>query len=289
MTQEILSAMSSDEVNSISDTAESLQVATIIKRKYYDILSRGNIPENDQLFNLNPSLDETKPVLMFVPNSINKIHWIKYRDTNPLDSLEQDQFTHDVNTDIVDTPGPNPASSPTYKYVTILPLEQFLNMTNSFNTNDSDVESFTFTETGSLFTFNYKNDHQPNYCTILSNFYIIFDMFDNTQDTTLQAAKTLCYGQYITPFNMEDTFIPDLNDNQFPLLVNEAKALAFYELKQQPHMKAEQEIKRQWTAVQKNKSVINRPTYFDELANFGRTPNTGGYGGRIRRANTPQS
>lgn len=267
MTQEILSAMSSDEVNSISDTAESLQVATIIKRKYYDILSRGDLPASNQLFSLNPSLDSTKPTLMFVPAGINKIHWVKYRDTSI----------------------PLTTASPTYKYVTILPLEQFLNMINGFNAVDTNVGSFAFTETGSTFTFYYRKDRQPNYCTVLSNLYIVFDTFNNTQDSTLEASKTLCYGQYIAPFLMTDTFIPDLKDNQFPLLVNEAKALAFYELKQQPHAKAEQEVKRQWVAVQKNKSVVNRPTYFDELANFGRTPNTGGYGGRIRRTSVLQS
>ena len=49
MTQDILSNMSSDEVNSISDTTESLQVATIIKQKYFDLISRVNRPEHDQL------------------------------------------------------------------------------------------------------------------------------------------------------------------------------------------------------------------------------------------------
>jgi hypothetical protein len=76
---------------------------------------------------------------------------------------------------------------------------------------------------------------------------------------------------------MVDTFTPDLDSQQFPLLVNEAKALAFFELKQQPHVKAEQELKRQWSTVQKNKSINNRPTYFNELANFGRR--TGNYYG----------
>ncbi len=51
-------------------------------------------------------------------------------------------------------------------------------------------------------------------------------------DTTLQTSKTLCYGQIIPTFTLEDSFIPDLDDTQFPLLLNEAKAIAFVELKQ---------------------------------------------------------
>jgi hypothetical protein len=168
---------------------------------------------------------------------------------------------------------------PGYLYVTILPIEQFFDMINRFNPGDSNVRSFTFTDNAQNYTFYYKNNIQPHYCTILSNQYVFFDSFDSGFDTTLQGSKTMCYGQVVPAFSLTDSFVPVMDDNQFPLLINEAKALAFYELKQMPHAKAEQEIKRQWSAVQKNKSLVNRPTYFDELADFGRQPNTGGYSG----------
>ena len=38
MTQDILSDIDSDEVNSISDTPDSLQVAGIIKSSFYDMI-----------------------------------------------------------------------------------------------------------------------------------------------------------------------------------------------------------------------------------------------------------
>ena len=78
MTQNILSAMSSDEVNSISDTTESMQVAQIIKNKYYDIVSRGELPEHQELFQLDPATDGSTPVLMFVPDGVSKINSIRY-------------------------------------------------------------------------------------------------------------------------------------------------------------------------------------------------------------------
>lgn len=355
MTQEILSAMSSDEVNSISDTSESMQVATILQRKYYDIISRGDLPEHNQIFQLNPSLTTDQPVMMFVPDGIGRIEYIKYYDTNPQDNSnsQSDQYgaysEHDTNVDLeANANGWSTTSSttntialgshtftvpsglqitsgdvatafntvnsmsgtvtsysgttlilnitsvkgsgtfsawtiiesngaisiPGYKYVTMLPTQQFFDMINRFDPTDDDVESFTFADTSNNFpgnfTFLYKNDRQPEYCCILSNFYVIFDSYDNSQDDTLQGSKTMCYGQVVPQFQMIDTFIPDLDSQQFPLLINEAKALAFYELKQQPHQLAMQEVKRQWSTVQKNKSVNNRPTYFQELPNFGR-------------------
>lgn len=253
MTQDILSNMSSDEVNSISDTTESLQIATIIKHKYFDIISRTTLPEHTQLIQLDPSLTITEPTLMFIPDGVVDIQWIKYRDTNP-------------DTSIV----------PEYKYVTILPIDQFLDTVNGFNLSDANVDSFTFVDASNgfpgNFTLYYKNDRQPCYCCILSNYYVLFDSFDNTQDSTLQDSKTMCFGTVVPTFSMVDSFTPDLDAGQFSLLLNEAKALAFYELKQQPHAKAEQEIKRQWSSTQKNKAVINRPTYFNEFPDFGRSP-----------------
>ena len=101
LTQDILSNMSSDEINSISDSAESLQVATIIKQKYYDIVSRGDLPEHNQLFQLNASLDPLKPTVMTVPDGVGHIEYIKYYDSNPLDSADVSIDTHGLNVDIV--------------------------------------------------------------------------------------------------------------------------------------------------------------------------------------------
>lgn len=274
MTQNVLSRMSSDEVNSISDTTESLQVANIIKNKYFDIINRVPLPEHEQLIQLSPSLDEASPVLMYVPDGIADLKWLKYFDTNVLDGVGNLQYTHDLNVDIEDNSGNTTNAAPGYLYVTILPIEQFIGMVNSFNPQEDDVLSFTLNDTSNGFpgeyNFYYKNDRQPQYCTIISNYYVVFDSYDNTQDVTLQASKTMAWGRVIPAFTMTDSFIPNLAEEQFQLLLNEATALAFYELKQQPHQLAMVEAKRGWSNIQKNKAIIDRPTYFNELPNFGR-------------------
>lgn len=272
MTQTILSSLNSDEVNSISDTTESMQVAEIIRQTYFNLISRVNFPEHDQLVQLDASTDDVAPVLMYVPAGIGKLSWIKYFNTNIInDSVGGG---HDINVDIIPTGNDPQPPVPGYQYVTILPVKQFLDMTDTFNPEMSDVESFVFTNDnngkGGTYTFYYKNNKQPQYCTIISDYYVIFDGYDNTQDSTLQSSKTEAWGEVIPVFTMEDNFIPNLDDTTFPLLLNEAKSLAFFELKQMMHTKAEQEAKRGWSSVQKDKSVINRPTYFDALPNFGR-------------------
>lgn len=354
MTQNVLSRLGSDEVNSISDTVESMQVATIIQNKYFDIISRGVVPENKQLFQLTASADITKPTLMTVPAGVSTIEWIKYFDANPSDSQQVSQFgsySHGLNLDLVNTQNFSTTSTTSntigtgtktfvvansglpivtgqgimaisgtasmfgtvssyvgttlimnvtstigsgtyaswtitnntsatvagYKYVTLLALDQFLDTINRFNPSSSDVGSFTFTEGGYNFTFYYKNDLQPQFATVIANHWVIFDNYSNIFDSTLQGTKTLCYGEFTPAFTLTDGSIPAMDDKWFPLLLNEATSVAFLELKQMQHPKADQEIRRQWSVVQKKGMVSDKPSYFDALPGFGRVPRTGGY------------
>lgn len=275
--QSILSSLGSDEVNSVSDTTESLQVLEVLRTTYFNMIGRLHLPEHEQLVQLQPSLDPNVPVVMYIPEGIGKIKWIKYFNSNIIN--ESASGGHDINVDIVSTsPGVTPPP-PGYQYVTMVPVQQFIEMTNSFNPLNSNVESFVFTDnqngTSGPFTFYYKNNKQPQYCAILSNYYVIFDGYDSTQDSTLQANKSMCQGEIVPTWKGTDDFVPNIDDDQVPLLLNEAKSLAYFELKQSSHPKAEQEAKRQWSSVQRDKSIVNRPTYFDALPNFGRG---GGYG-----------
>jgi hypothetical protein len=278
LTQSILSSLNSDEVNSISDTTEALQVAEILRTTYYNILGRAELPEHDKLFQLTPSTDITQPTLMFRPEEgVSKINWIKYYDTSiSIDDVSSD-FDHDLNVDIEDNADDSSPPSPAYKEVKIIPVKDLIEMTNAFNISESFVGEFTFTdfldssELPDTFThFRYRNDKQPEYCTVIQNYYFIFDSYDINQDDTLQGNKTLVSG-FVTPsFTLSDDFVPDLDDWAFPLLLNEAKATAFYELKQAIHPQAEREIDRQWSALQKTKAIVGKPSFFQQLPNFGR-------------------
>lgn len=243
LTQSILSALDSDEVNSISDTTESLQVAEVIRTAYFNIVARTNLPEHKQVFQLDASLAADLPCLMYRPSSVNRIDWIKYQDES-----KDDQYT----------------------YVTMVPVEQFLDMTANLDVDQSNVDTMTLAIGGESFDFKYQKDRQPTYCTVIKDKYIIFDAFNYTYDTTLQKSKTMCFGEILPTFTMSDSFIPDLDDQEFPLLLNEAKSLAFLELKQMEHPKAEKEARRQWNNLQRMKSVADVPSAFDSLPDFGR-------------------
>jgi len=240
--QQILAALDSDQVNSVSDTAESRQVLQILRTAYYNIISRANLPEHSRLFNLVASGNNALPVLMYRPDNVVKIEWIKYDKSDDTDPAT-------VN----------------FQYITILPVGQFLEMTQAFNPEDDDVSSFSLEN----FVFYFKNDQQPTYCTILNDYYIIFDTFEEDLESTLQASKTQCFGQITPAFLLTDIFIPDLDEQQIPLLLNEAKSLAFLELKQTGHDLAVLEARRHWRSLGKNKH-LNKASDFSQLPNFGR-------------------
>jgi hypothetical protein len=242
MTQNILSRLDSDEVNSINDSTEALQVANVIRNTYFNIITRANLPEHKKLFQLDSSSDDLQPVVMSRPDNVSRIEWIKYDKKTVTD-------TNDI-----------------YEYVTILPLQQFLDRVDDYNTDDANVDSLVLND----ITYNYTNDTAPSYCTIVDDKYLVFDSYDAAVDTTLQTSKTKCYGYTIPTFSLSDNFIPDMDDQQFPLLLNEATATAFVDLKQMPNEKAELESRRQWRTLQRTKSLTKVPSDFDSLPNFAR-------------------
>ena len=247
MTQDILSAMDSDEVNSISDTVESMQVANIVRRTYYDILSRTGLPDQHDLFELNPSNDNTKPTLMYRPASCIGIDWVKYQTNVSSDA--------DLR----------------YSVIEYLHPKDFFDRQNNLNVSASNVISFSHTINSDTMLFVCLNDKMPEYYTSFDDNTMVFDSYDSSQDTTLMKNKTMCYGVLFSEFEMEDSYIPDLDPREFSLLYNKAEAKCFAVLKQMTNASSEREERRQWISVQKRKQEVpERTDPLHGLPNYGR-------------------
>ena len=76
--QEILSDMTSDNVNSISDTIEATQVANIVRRTFYNLFNDRIWPHQAKLIRLNSSADSTRPTHMIMDENVINIEWVKY-------------------------------------------------------------------------------------------------------------------------------------------------------------------------------------------------------------------
>ena len=91
MVQNILSAMDSDEVSSIDETVEAVQVALLVKEAYFDILAQRDWPFLQQLYSLEGLGDVANPTKMKLPDNANKVFWIKY-DGKEVDYVEPQTF-----------------------------------------------------------------------------------------------------------------------------------------------------------------------------------------------------
>lgn len=239
--------MNGDEVNSISDNAESEQITLICKTVFYDLASELNLPEHYTVFELLPSLTALKPTIMYRPDTVHSIQWLKY---NSFDSVStQDNF----------------------KLLQYLSTDDFFRMNHSLDTTEDNVISFNHTIDGDSITFYARKDIAPTYYATFDDSTIIFDSYNAVVDSTLQKTKTLAYGAKSSVFIMSDSFIPPFDEQVFSLYYNECKSLAWVELKETMHSKAEQITKRQRRSVQRYKDALATPkSHFDRLPNYGR-------------------
>lgn len=213
MTQKILSAMDSDEVNSINDTLEATQIAEVIESTYYNIISGKDWPHLFELFQLTASGDNTKPTHMSLPDTYLEIKWLKYNKRNSTDT--KDKFEDVIYKD----------------------PEEFINLLNVRDETESNVTEVT---DASGIVLKILNDIAPTYYTSFDNENIIFDSYDSGVNTTLISSKTQCYGKKEPTFTLSDSFVPDLPVAMFSYLLNESKATCFVEMKQTQNPKAEQ-------------------------------------------------
>jgi hypothetical protein len=255
MVQRILSSMDSDEVNSINDTTESYQVALLIEGVYNDLLAESNLPETGTMFELTQSTDTTKPVLMTVPDDITSLEWVQYN----------------IQADADDYPD--------FKDIVFKPLKDFLAITYGYSSvadttiADSFDHSITNNSVTDTITFVYKMNIEPTYYTSFDDGTLIFDSYDNTVDLVqLVKAKTQCWGSISPTFTLTDGFVPRLNQSQSSLLMNEAKARAFVELKQASNTNAEGHARRLRVRLRNSKKKMpNQALHpLPNLPNYGR-------------------
>jgi len=218
MTQDILSDMDSDEVNSINDTLEALQIAQIIKTTYYEIIDgTDEWPHLNTLVQLEASTDSDKPTHMKMPENLQYLKWVKYNKRKSTDTKDK------------------------YGDVKFLDPKDFIDYVNQRNSADSTVAEVADDSSVSILI---RNDVAPTYWTSFDDEYIVFDAYDSAVDSTLQQSKSQAEGPRDAAFTISDTFIPDLPAKAFSYLLAESKSVAFNALKQAANPKEEQRSKR---------------------------------------------
>lgn len=242
MTQNILSAMDADEVNSIGETIESEQVAMEIKNTYFANFSNFGIASKYQLiqFDSLSSVDD-HPNVLKVLDSTDHFDFIKYN----------------IQT----------VSDPCYNDMEYMEPKEFLDFVlGQANTG----QRITVKDIQTDLPYTISSDSAPRYWTTFDNEHIVFDAINRDLDDTIQESKVMAYGEVIPSWTHTDTFTPDLEVKFFPLLLAEAKAAAFVNHKGVSNAKEEQRARRQRVWVN-----ANHPKRYNEnkksKTNFGRS------------------
>ena len=220
--QNILSAMDSDEVNSFGDTVEAVQVADIVQETFYEIIGGLEEPHRSNSFRLESLSNVDKPNYLKLPGSVKDVEALYYDKQK--------------------------SSKVTWEEVTYLVPSEFVKLSLQQSTG-SDVTAIIDFSGATHYIINNAN---PTYYTSFDDEYLIFNAWDNDVESTLQEHKSLALGTEMPSFTMEDTFIPDLPADYFPLLLSEAKQSAFVNLKQVSNSIEDRRSRRQRVRLMNN-------------------------------------
>jgi hypothetical protein len=228
--QDIMNDMSSDEVNSISDTEESVQVAQIVKTTYFEMMGRRDWAHLSKFTTLNSIGDSAKPTHLGTPDNLIRLDWFKYNKKLTGDTRNR------------------------YKDLEYLSPDAFIIKTNDRNLDETNVTEVTDYDGAK---FQVLNDRQPIYYTSFDDNFIVLDSYDSSLESTVQGLNTQVKIYTIPTWTVADDFVPDLPMEAFPALLAEAKSVASFKLDEEADQKAEQQSERQQKRLSLNGWSIN--------------------------------
>lgn len=222
MVQDILSDMNSDEVNSIQDTIEALQVAQIVKTCYFKMCSNRDWGDEKRLLNLEHIGEVEKPNYLKLPVRLKRLDYLAY----------------DISKD------PNVPTQPEgeYRRLQYRHPDEFLRIVHTRPYNKDNY--ITVTDFGGAKLF-IKTDEPPTYWTSFDDTHLITDSYDAGQSNTLVASRTSALAVLAPTWEQTDTFIPKLPIQGYSALLAEAKKVAFLSLRQMENVVAAVDAQKQ--------------------------------------------
>lgn len=235
--QEILSAMDSEAVNTISDSEEAGQVADIVGSTFYNIIATRDVAAHERLLRLTALSDSNYPTSFVLTDTVKHINKVWY------------------NTETV--------SAPRFKEIDFLEPTQFLDRLDGVQ---EDYLLVFEPVTGAPVKI--RTNQHPSFYTSFDDTYLMFDAYDTTVDSTLQQTKVRALGAVFPTFSKTDSYVPDLAPQYFPYLINEAKSVCFDVLKGGTTPKVDQAARRQKAYIQNDKYRNDQHRHWPD---YGRT------------------
>lgn len=202
--QKVLSETGYDEVDSISDTVDSQQVAMIVESVFEEIRELNDLPSGLTYFQLNATGTST-PTVMSIPDGVHEIVELEYNVKE--DSGDPDNFQPIRQVDLV----------------------TFYRASNQLDETGTDVDTVSIAGATS---YKIRNDVAPSMFTVYNDKYILFNAYNSALETNLQKVKSRCLGYKYATFQMTDSFDIPLSPQLLLLLEEKSKARVNSSLRQ---------------------------------------------------------
>lgn len=206
MINDVAGSCDYETVSAVSETPESEQIARIIRNEYSKLMDRDDWPHLNLMTELTGLADVTRPNFMQVPDGVATVKsiWYDVTETGDTDKTQREITFYE-----------NP--------------DDFLNIIYTRNTGDSNVTVFDTAEAVPIWTL---TDTMPTFCTTFDDDIIIFDAYDSSEDTTMQASKSIIEGLRDSAWSNTDSFTPTMPVGMFSMFVSKCKIIANEQLRQ---------------------------------------------------------
>jgi hypothetical protein len=232
LVQDILSDADGDEVNSIGETIESMQVARVVRNCYRAIVEEFDLQGEECAFQLEASTSATRPTHMTIPANIFDVSMVRYAKkevpyVTPADFLEKTE-TRDL--------------------------------TESHHVEVTDP---------TLLKLVLRNNAPPRFWTSFDGARsIVFDSWEESVDGVMQTSKTECLGKRKRELVLEDSSEVELPDTLHAFLYNEAREMYFELYKDGAPRKVNEAARRSRVRAKERRNKIATP--HDTLPDYGR-------------------
>ena len=238
MVQNILSSMDSDNVNSISDTEEAMQVETVLQETYENITSRRHWEFMKKTRQLENVIDTTRPTKFKIPEDVLRVTCFRYKTfkegTSPQE-FSWKELKYLLPCDFID-------------HVQSRNITQLAAESRAITVlNDDSVEMYIIT------------DVEPEFWTSFDDQFIYLDNWVQVDSNTVVQTRTSITVVEQKPFVTGDTAIQALPPEMFPLLVSESKSTCWLTFKGVANQKAEQIASRQYNKMREEEPTVKAP------------------------------
>lgn len=235
LVQQLGEAIGSDEIDTLNETIEASEIATILEQTVTEVISRKRwefIKDRVRQLQLR-SAGSTQLNTLAIPIDVTRVNCLRYRDTN--------------NTDVT-----------TFIDLQYMQPCDFIDFVQARNSSDANITAIA-NDDGVL--INVLTDNAPTRWTSFDEENITFDAYDASVGTGNLIADSVIIADIVPVIDYTD---PDATlkvpERMETLIYNEALSTCAIRLRQTVDPKAERVARRQHVSLRENEHITNKDT-----------------------------